>query len=123
MRLIIERKPQIKEFLDGRIQASERELERQRQLAERRGRPALLDISGKSRLGERILPRFALVEQAEEADCGAACLAMICKQYGVAMTLGKLRDMAKSPRKERRSTVWRASENRWVHHTRNEMHV
>jgi ATP-binding cassette, subfamily B, bacterial HlyB/CyaB len=27
-------------------------------------------------------------------DCGAACLAMICKHYGIGMTLGKLREMA-----------------------------
>ncbi len=27
-------------------------------------------------------------------DCGAACLAMICKHYGIAMTLGKLRELA-----------------------------
>ena len=27
-------------------------------------------------------------------DCGAACLAMICRHYGIAMTLGKLRELA-----------------------------
>ena len=27
-------------------------------------------------------------------DCGAACLAMICKHYGIGMTLGKLRELA-----------------------------
>ena len=27
-------------------------------------------------------------------DCGAACLAMICKHYGINMTLGKLRELA-----------------------------
>ena len=27
-------------------------------------------------------------------DCGAACLAMICKHYGIPMTLGKLRELA-----------------------------
>mgnify|MGYP002067517100 CR=1 FL=1 len=35
-----------------------------------------------------------LVEQAEEMDCGAACLAMICRHYGIPMTLGKLRELA-----------------------------
>ena len=34
------------------------------------------------------------VEQAEEMDCGAACLAMLCRHYGIAMTLGKLRELA-----------------------------
>ena len=38
--------------------------------------------------------QWALVEQAEEMDCGAACLAMICKHYGIPITLGKLREMA-----------------------------
>ena len=27
-------------------------------------------------------------------DCGAACLAMICKHYRIGATLGKLREMA-----------------------------
>lgn len=94
LRFIIDRKPQVKEFLEARIKAAERELERQKQLAERRGRRLLLDLSERAGVGEKLLPRFALVEQAEESDCGAACLAMICKHHGVSMTLGKLRDMA-----------------------------
>jgi ATP-binding cassette, subfamily B, bacterial HlyB/CyaB len=94
LRLVLERKPQIKEFLDKKIQSADAELERQKQLAERRGRPVLFDFSSKPGVGERVLPRFGLIEQAEEKDCGAACLAMICKHYGIAMTLGKLRDMA-----------------------------
>ena len=94
LRLLLERKPQIKEFLENRIKTAERELERQKQLAERRGRRLLLDWTGGSRIGEKVLPRFELVEQAEEADCGAACLAMICKHYGIAITLGKLRELA-----------------------------
>jgi subfamily B ATP-binding cassette protein HlyB/CyaB len=34
------------------------------------------------------------VEQAEEMDCGAACLAMVCRHYGIGITLGKLREIA-----------------------------
>ena len=94
VRFVAERKPQIKEFLEGRVKSAERELERQKQLAERRGRRPLLDLTGRAGMGEKVLQRFALIEQAEEADCGAACLAMICKHYGIAMTLGKLREMA-----------------------------
>jgi ATP-binding cassette subfamily B protein len=45
-------------------------------------------------MGEKIIKNFPYIEQAEEADCGAACLAMICKHYDIPMTLGKLRDMA-----------------------------
>lgn len=94
LRAVLERKPQIREFLEGRIQAAQRELDRQKQVAERRGRNLLLDFSSKRGTGEKVLPRFALVEQAEEADCGAACLAMVCKHFGIPMTLGKLREMA-----------------------------
>lgn len=93
LRVLLERKPQLREFLEGRIAAAEREVERQHEVAERKGRRLLMDLA-RPGVGERILPRFALIEQAEEADCGAACLAMICKHYGVGMTLGKLRDMA-----------------------------
>ncbi|MBM0106848.1 peptidase domain-containing ABC transporter [Steroidobacter sp. S1-65] len=94
LRLLLERKPQIKEFLENRIKTADRELERQKQLAGRRGRRLLLDFTGRAGAGEKVLPRFELVEQAEEADCGAACLAMICKRYGIGITLGKLREMA-----------------------------
>jgi ATP-binding cassette subfamily B protein len=94
LRLVLERKPQLRDLLDQKIEAGDRELERQRQLAERRGRRVFMDLSDRPGIGERILPRFSLVEQAEEADCGAACLAMICKHYNIGLTLGKLREMA-----------------------------
>lgn len=94
IRLILERNPKLQEVLAERIKFSERELERQKKLAERRKRPLLLDFNSKAGRGERLLRRFALVHQAEEMDCGAACLAMICKHYGIPMTLGKLRELA-----------------------------
>jgi subfamily B ATP-binding cassette protein HlyB/CyaB len=91
---ILDRNPKLKQVLDERIEFSERELQRQKKLAERRRRPVLLDLGSKPSLGERIIRRFPLVEQAEETDCGGACLAMMCKHYGIGMTLGKLREMA-----------------------------
>ncbi|MEZ5580294.1 MAG: peptidase domain-containing ABC transporter [Candidatus Competibacteraceae bacterium] len=94
VRTILERNPQLKETLRTRIQFAEHELERQKQLLERRNRPLSLDLRSKPGIGERILKRFPLVEQAEEMDCGAACLAMICKHYRIGATLGKLREMA-----------------------------
>ena len=54
----------------------------------------MLDLQSKAELGEKVIERFAWVQQAEEMDCGAACLAMICKHYGIGMTLGKLRELA-----------------------------
>ena len=91
---ILARNPKLKEILEGRIQFSERELQRQKKLAERRKRPVILDLWSKPGYGEKLIKRFPLVEQAEEMDCGAACLAMICKHYGIPMTLGKLRELA-----------------------------
>lgn len=94
VRFILERNPRLREVLEERIRFTERELQRQKQLAERRKRPVLLDLGSRPKRGERVLKRFPLVHQAEEMDCGAACLAMICKHYGIPMTLGKLREMA-----------------------------
>jgi ATP-binding cassette subfamily B protein len=91
---ILQRNPKLKEVLEERIGFTDRELQRQKKLAERRRRPALLDLRSKPGLGERVIKRFPHIEQAEEMDCGAACLAMICKHYGIPMTLGKLREMA-----------------------------
>jgi len=91
---IIERNPKLREALAERVRVLDRELQRQKRLAERRKLPVLLDLTSKAELGERVLKRFAWIQQAEEMDCGAACLAMICKHYGINMTLGKLRELA-----------------------------
>jgi len=91
---ILERNPKLREVLDERIRFFERDLERQKVLSERRNRPLLLDLWSQPESGERIIKRFRLVEQAEEMDCGAACLAMICRHYNIPMTLGKLRELA-----------------------------
>ncbi|QDZ28064.1 peptidase domain-containing ABC transporter [Noviherbaspirillum sp. UKPF54] len=92
--VVLERNPKLREALEDRIRFVERELQRQKKLAERRKRPVILDLHSKPEFGEKIIRRFALVEQAEEMDCGAACLAMLCKHYGISMTLGKLRELA-----------------------------
>ncbi|MBN7795007.1 peptidase domain-containing ABC transporter [Parahaliea mediterranea] len=91
---ILERNPRLREALEERVQYLDRELLRQKTLAERRRRPLLLDLKNRPGMGERLIRRFPLIEQAEEMDCGAACLAMICKHYGIPITLGKLREMA-----------------------------
>jgi ATP-binding cassette subfamily B protein len=92
--LILERNPKLREVLEERIRFVERELQRQKKLAERRKRPVILDLQSKPEFGEKVIKRFPLVEQAEEMDCGAACLAMLCRHYGISMTLGKLRELA-----------------------------
>ncbi|MEM5342046.1 peptidase domain-containing ABC transporter [Paraburkholderia azotifigens] len=91
---ILERNPKLREVLDERIKYADRELDRQKRIEQRRKLPLRLDLHTRPELGERVIRRFGLVEQAEEMDCGAACLAMICKHYGIPMTLGKLRELA-----------------------------
>ncbi len=91
---ILERNPKLREVLEERIQFLDREILRQKKLIEKRKRPILMDLSSKPKHGEKVIKRFPLVPQAEEMDCGAACLAMICKYYKIPMTLGKLRELA-----------------------------
>jgi subfamily B ATP-binding cassette protein HlyB/CyaB len=91
---VLERNPKLREVLEDRIRYVERELDRQKRLAERRKRPVVLDLQSSAARNEKLIKRFALVEQAEEMDCGAACLAMLCRHYGIAITLGKLRELA-----------------------------
>jgi ATP-binding cassette subfamily B protein len=91
---LLERNPKLREALEERIRFADRELQRQKKLTERRRLPAMLDLQSKPELGEKLIKRFAWVEQAEEMDCGAACLAMVCKHYGIPTTLGKLRELA-----------------------------
>lgn len=94
LHFILGQNKKLGEVLEQRIQYLDRELQRQKKLAERRRRPILFDFESKAARGERVLKRFPIVPQAEEMDCGAACLAMICKYYDIPMTLGKLREMA-----------------------------
>ncbi|MGO4477787.1 peptidase domain-containing ABC transporter [Massilia sp. 2TAF26] len=91
---ILERNAKFREVIEERIRFLERELHRQKKLAERRKRPVVLDLASTPGAGEKVIKRFAWVEQAEEMDCGAACLAMLCRHYGINMTLGKLRELA-----------------------------
>jgi ATP-binding cassette subfamily B protein len=91
---ILERNTRFREVIEDRIRFQERELHRQKKLAERRRRPVVLDLASQPKRGEKVIKRFAWVEQAEEMDCGAACLAMLCRHYGINITLGKLRELA-----------------------------
>jgi subfamily B ATP-binding cassette protein HlyB/CyaB len=94
LQFILEHNAKLKDLLEERIHFVEREFLRHKKLAERRRRHPLLDLRSKPGMGERVIKRFPLVEQAEEMDCGAACLAMICEHYNISMTLGKLRELA-----------------------------
>ena len=93
VRAILEHNPRLRPAIEDRIRFLDRELTRQKQLREKRGSQFSLDVESKAGFGQRVLERFPLVQQAEEMDCGAACLAMVCKYFGVPMGLGKLRDL------------------------------
>ena len=92
--IILERNPKVREALQDRIRVIDRELQRQMKVAELRRPKLIVDLKSKPEMGENVIRRFAWIQQAEEMDCGAACLAMICKHYGIGMTLGKLRELA-----------------------------
>jgi ATP-binding cassette, subfamily B, bacterial HlyB/CyaB len=92
--LILERNPKVRAALEERIRVIDRELQRQKKVAERHRPSVVIDLKSKPELGKNVIQRFAWIQQAEEMDCGAACLAMICKHYGIGMTLGKLRELA-----------------------------
>ena len=94
MHLILERNPKVREALQERILIIDREMQRQKKVAERRKPAVVIDLNSKPEPGMKVIRRFAWIQQAEEMDCGAACLAMICKHYGIGMTLGKLRELA-----------------------------
>jgi len=94
VQLILERNPKVREALEERIRIIDRELQRQQKVAELRKPSSVIDLKSKPELGKNVIRRFAWIQQAEEMDCGAACLAMICKHYGIGMTLGKLRELA-----------------------------
>lgn len=84
----------LREVLDQRAQRLITDISRQKDLAEQgRKRKGSIFLGGKATAGQRVLKRFSLIEQAEQMDCGASCLAMICKHYGLSISRGKLREM------------------------------
>lgn len=93
VRVILEYNARLRSAIEDRIGFLDRDLARQQQLRQRRGSQFSLDLESRSGFGQRVLERFPLVNQAEEMDCGAACLAMVCRHFDVPMSLGKLRDL------------------------------
>ncbi len=48
---------------------------------------------GYFRKGKKRIRRVPLVYQIDEMDCGAACLAMVCRHYGRAVSLARIRQL------------------------------
>ena len=94
VKTIMEFRPALQSEFETRIQSFEQELERQRKLSGLL--PGRWHFSPDESVasGQRILKHFPLVEQEQEMDCGAACLAMICRYHGIQTTLEHLREMA-----------------------------
>ena len=91
---ILEQNPQFKAVFEERIAYTDRELVRLEKVRALEQEPLLrLDLESRGGVGERVLKRFPLVPQAEEMDCGAACLTMVCRHHGLSLTLGRVRDL------------------------------
>lgn len=62
--------------------------------------------------GEKKIRRFPWMHQHDESDCGAACLTMISKFYGLSLSMGQVREMANvSTEGATMGAVCRAAEN------------
>lgn len=91
---ILEQNPKLRSFFEDRIAELDRELERLNKVRALELEPLLrIDLESRAGAGEQILKRFPLVPQAEEMDCGAACLTMICRYHGLSLTLGRVREL------------------------------
>lgn len=93
VRTLLEKNPKLRSVIEERIAFADRELARQRRVRDINRPKFELDLDSGAGRGGKVIKRFALVKQAEEMDCAAACLAMICRHHGLSMTLGKLRDL------------------------------
>ena len=91
---ILSHNKSVQTVLEDRVAFLDKEYQRQVKVSSLKAPVALLSAKGGAGLGGKLLKRFALVQQAEEMDCGAACLAMICKHHKLNIPLGKLREMA-----------------------------
>jgi len=94
VKTIMELRPALQSEFETRIQSFEQELERQRKLSGLLPGRWYFSPEESAASGQRILKHFPLVEQEQEMDCGAACLAMICRYHGIQTTLEHLREMA-----------------------------
>ncbi len=93
VRTILDKNPKLRAVIEERISFLDRELVRQQRVRGINQQKTNLDLETEAKSNEKVIKRFPLVQQAEEMDCSAACLTMICKQHGLPLSLGKLRDL------------------------------
>lgn len=94
VKAILDLNPPLKTVFEDRIAHLDRELNRLDKVRALEQEPLLrLDLESRAGVGEKVLKRFPLVPQAEEMDCGAACLTMVCRHHGLTLTLGRVREL------------------------------
>jgi ATP-binding cassette subfamily B protein len=92
VRLICERNPSLAKVMEKRIQLLDADIDRCLSLLQKKS-PLFRFNSGNEK-GKHIR-RFPLVRQAESADCGPACLAMVCRHFQIPVSTVKLAEMSK----------------------------
>ncbi len=82
--------PELPDIFRERLSLLEKELHRQHQLKE----AAEKETTDKVEYVTIGTKRFPWLKQHDETDCGAACLTMISKFYGINLSMGQVREMA-----------------------------
>ncbi|MFP4681509.1 MAG: ABC transporter transmembrane domain-containing protein, partial [Chitinispirillaceae bacterium] len=100
--------PELPDLFRERLAAFEKEQQRQealKQSAEKSGADQIKQFN----IGTK---KFPWLKQHDETDCGAACLTMISKYYGLKLSMGQVREMANvNTAGATMSAVCRAAEN------------
>lgn len=81
---------ELPDLLKARISLFEKEQQRQQQLKSRKEKAGTDQIEY-YHIGTK---KFPWLKQHDETDCGAACLTMISKFYGLNLSMGQVREMA-----------------------------
>ncbi|QTA80596.1 Leukotoxin translocation ATP-binding protein [Desulfonema limicola] len=92
---ILKQIPDLRSFFEKRTDFIEKEINRHLSLAGQNKNMFLFSGGAAAGRGEKFIRHFPLSEQAEEADCGAACLSMICRYHDINISTGKLNEMTK----------------------------
>jgi subfamily B ATP-binding cassette protein HlyB/CyaB len=91
VQLIFNFNPDFSEILQKKINAYESELAKFQSGGTSDDRDIFPEFK---KTGEKKIRRFPWMHQHDESDCGAACLTMISKYYGVKLSMGQVREMA-----------------------------
>jgi ATP-binding cassette subfamily B protein len=93
---VLEKNPRLFQTLNGKMEDIEQIVERQNESDNFNENPFLYITDSRKENKNRLIRSFPLIKRAEEADRAAACLAMVCRYYGVRMTVKKLKNIVSS---------------------------